>query len=84
MVITFLGGLLGVLLSYGITYIAGTRPFLAEMMDDPTRNTDIHLLLSTDVLFVASGFLTLVGLLSGFWPAVRASRMDPIESLRYE
>ena len=39
---------------------------------------------TTDVLFVASGILTLVGLLSGFWPAVRASRMDPIESLRYE
>ncbi len=82
--ITFMGGLAGVVLSYLLVQIAGVRPFLAEMMDDPTRQTDIHLLLSTDVLAVAAGILMMVGLLSGLWPAVRASRMDPIESLRYE
>jgi len=53
-------------------------------MDDPTRQTDIQLILSKDVLGLATGILIAVGLLSGFWPAIRASRMDPIESLRYE
>ena len=84
LVITFLGGLLGILLSYLLVTIIPPRPFLAEMMDDPTRMTDIHLLLSTNVAAVATSILMAIGLLSGFWPAVRASRMDPIESLRYE
>ena len=83
-VITFLGGVLGIVLSTILVNVIPARPFLAEMMDDPTGGTDIHLLMSANVVMVATGILTVVGLLSGFWPALRASRMDPIESLRYE
>jgi putative ABC transport system permease protein len=84
LVITFLGGLLGILFSYLLVTFAGHRPFLAELLEDPTRETDIFLILSGDVVLTATIILMLVGVISGLWPAMRASKTDPIESLRYE
>ncbi|HKP87703.1 MAG TPA: ABC transporter permease [Blastocatellia bacterium] len=84
MVITFFGGLAGVALSYLLALVVGSRPFLAELLEDASGQTDINLILSPDVLLTATSILIFVGAASGLWPALRASRMDPIESLRYE
>jgi putative ABC transport system permease protein len=84
LVVTFLGGVAGVLVSQGLVWLLSPRPFLAELMDDPSRVTDIHLLLSAQLLFASTIILAVVGLVAGLLPAVRASRLDPIESLRYE
>ncbi|MEP6818019.1 MAG: ABC transporter permease [bacterium] len=72
MTLTFLGGILGVVLAVGISKII--------MLLIPSLPASIPTWAVISGLTVSVG----VGLIFGVWPARKASRLDPIECLRYE
>jgi putative ABC transport system permease protein len=72
MTLTFLGGVLGVALSVGISQLI--------ILFVPSLPASIPLWAVVTGLLVSVG----VGLVFGVWPARKASRLDPIECLRYE
>jgi putative ABC transport system permease protein len=72
MTLTFLGGVLGVVLAVGISKIV--------ILLVPSLPASIPTWAVISGLTVSIG----VGILFGVWPARKASRLDPIECLRYE
>ncbi len=81
--ITFLGGVLGIILAYVVALSVG-RLTLYSAFAKHAEAGDIRLIIHPGTLIAATLILAAVGLVSGMVPAIRASRLDPIEALRYE
>jgi len=79
-----LGGAIGILISYGIASAVGTLPMMGPLFEDDSGKGDIHLKISLMTVLLSTGVLLLVGVASGMVPALRASKLDPVEALRYE
>jgi putative ABC transport system permease protein len=84
LVMTLLGGAIGIVLAYGIASLIGTMPLLGPAFEDTSGKRDIHMEISLGTVTLSTAVLVLVGVLSGWVPALRASRFDPVEALRYE
>ena len=71
-VLALFGGLLGIALgaagAFGISQL----------------QNDLHAVVTLQAVLLATGFSAAVGLFFGIYPATRASRLNPIEALRYE
>jgi putative ABC transport system permease protein len=83
MAITFAGGLLGMIIAYIISWSVGSLTLWSAFFEGTTEG-DIRLLIDPGTLITATFILCFVGIVSGMLPAIKASRLDPIEALRYE
>jgi putative ABC transport system permease protein len=73
MLISLLGGLLGIVASLGLIEVL--------KMISPTENVPV---LTADGIIFSVAFAIVAGLLSGLYPATKAAQLDPITALRYE
>ncbi len=71
-ILSLIGGILGVVLGWLITVIGGVLV------------PDLQLGLTVDSVMLATGVSSFVGVFFGLYPASRAARMRPIDALRFE
>jgi putative ABC transport system permease protein len=73
LVLCLLGGLIGIGLSYGVGFLTTMIP-----------NMPVAIVIHPWTVILALGVSSAAAFIFGLYPAIRATRLDPIEALRYE
>jgi putative ABC transport system permease protein len=77
LVLTSFGGILGI--KFGFLLGKGIALIIAHYSEN-----EFYSVVSVNAMVTAIIVSSLVGIISGVWPAARAARMNPVEALRYE
>jgi putative ABC transport system permease protein len=75
-VLSLIGGLIGILLAWGIATVVGR---IASAND-----VDIRPVIQLNMVLLATLFSAGVGMFFGFYPSLRAANLQPVEALRSE
>jgi putative ABC transport system permease protein len=84
LVLTFAAGVVGMVVSVLLAHAIPPMPLYSEMYKTANHDGDIILKTSGSVMSIAFAILAFVGVTAGTWPALKASRMEPVAALRCE
>ena len=65
------GGLIGIGIAFGVTHVMETY-------------FDMVTLINPEIVLISLGFSAMIGVFFGYYPALKASKLQPIDALRYE
>lgn len=69
--ISVVGSMIGVAIGVGLSYVANSR-------------FDVPVIITTGSILLGFGVAAVIGIFFGYYPALKASRLRPIEALRYQ